>query len=79
MLHGWGEPSGQVLFDLATLTVLSGRPTSDGWPDPRIDDTGYPNLDDARLLCHRHHRVIHDPRYDTTHLPDGTVRFHRRT
>lgn len=40
---------------------------------------GHTNLDDARLLCHRHHRVIHDPRYDTTHLPDGTVRFHRRT
>jgi hypothetical protein len=40
---------------------------------------GPTNLDDARLLCHRHHRVIHDPRYDTTRLPDGTVRFHRRT
>ena len=40
---------------------------------------GHTNLDDARLLCHRHHRVIHDPRYDTTRLPDGTVRFHRRT
>ena len=40
---------------------------------------GPTNLDDARLLCHRHHRVIHDPRYDTTRLPDGSVRFHRRT
>ena len=40
---------------------------------------GPTNLDDARLLCHRHHRVIHDARYDTTRLPDGTVRFHRRT
>ena len=40
---------------------------------------GHTNLDDARLLCHRHHRVIHDPRYDTTRLPDGSVRFHRRT
>lgn len=40
---------------------------------------GPTNLDDARLLCHRHHRVIHDPRYDSTRLPDGTVRFHRRT
>lgn len=51
---------------------------------PRPHDTpwshgGHTDLDDARLLCHRHHRVIHDPRYDTTGLPDGTVRFHRRT
>lgn len=40
---------------------------------------GHTTTRDARLLCHRHHRVIHDPRYDTTRLPDGSVRFHRRT
>jgi hypothetical protein len=40
---------------------------------------GHTSTRDARLLCHRHHRVIHDPRYDTTRLPDGSVRFHRRT
>ncbi|KRF00110.1 hypothetical protein ASG88_12020 [Nocardioides sp. Soil777] len=40
---------------------------------------GHTNTRDARLLCHRHHRVIHDPHYDTTRLPDGSVRFHRRT
>lgn len=33
----------------------------------------------GRLLCHRHHRVIHDERYETTHLPNGKVSFHRRT
>ncbi len=33
----------------------------------------------GRLLCHRHHRVIHDHRYDTTRLPNGKVSFHRRT
>lgn len=33
----------------------------------------------GRLLCHRHHRVIHDDRYETTHLPTGKVSFHRRT
>lgn len=33
----------------------------------------------GRLLCHRHHRVIHDDRYQTTHLPNGKVSFHRRT
>lgn len=33
----------------------------------------------GRLLCHRHHRVIHDDRYETTRHPSGKVSFHRRT
>ncbi|WP_442939970.1 DUF222 domain-containing protein [Nocardioides sp. B-3] len=33
----------------------------------------------GRLLCHRHHRVIHDDRYETTRLSNGKVSFHRRT
>ena len=33
----------------------------------------------GRLLCHRHHRVIHDDRYETTRHPNGKVSFHRRT
>ena len=45
----------------------------------RWSDGGPTNIDDGRLLCHRHHRVIHDPRYETTHLPGGKVAFHRRT
>ncbi len=32
----------------------------------------------GRLLCPHHHRRIHDPRFMTTRLPDGKVRFHRR-
>ncbi|HXH78544.1 HNH endonuclease signature motif containing protein [Nocardioides sp.] len=47
--------------------------------DIRWSDGGLTNVDDGRLLCHRHHRVIHDPRYETTHLPGGKVAFHRRT
>ncbi len=39
---------------------------------------GPTDLDNGRLLCHRHHRLIHDDRYDTTHLRNGTVTFHRR-
>lgn len=39
---------------------------------------GSTNLEDGRLLCHRHHRLIHDTHYDTTHLPHGKVTFHRR-
>ncbi|MEO5663554.1 MAG: DUF222 domain-containing protein [Nocardioides sp.] len=40
---------------------------------------GPTDTDTGRLLCHRHHRVIHDERYETTHLPHGKVSFHRRT
>lgn len=40
---------------------------------------GHTTVKDGRLLCHRHHRVIHDPTYLTTHHHDGTVSFHRRT
>ncbi|WP_246210063.1 HNH endonuclease signature motif containing protein [Nocardioides piscis] len=40
---------------------------------------GPTNTTTGRLLCHRHHRLIHDPHYDTTHLPGGKVAFHRRT
>jgi hypothetical protein len=37
------------------------------------------NLDQARLLCARHHRMIHDTRYTHTSTPTGKVRIHLRT
>ena len=41
--------------------------------------TGGPtDLANGRLLCGHHHRRIHDPAYDVTHLPGGKVIFHRR-
>lgn len=40
---------------------------------------GRTDLADGKLLCPWHHRRAHDPGYDTRHLPDGGVRFHRRT
>jgi hypothetical protein len=39
---------------------------------------GKTNVETGRLLCPHHHRHIHDPRYQTTRLPNGKVRFHRR-
>lgn len=47
--------------------------------DLRWSDNGPTDIGTGRLLCLRHHRVIHDPRYETTHLPGGKVAFHRRT
>lgn len=40
---------------------------------------GPTDTETGRLLCHRHHQVVHDDRYDTTRHPNGKVSFHRRT
>ena len=40
---------------------------------------GPTNAQTGRLLCPHHHRRIHDPHYETRHLPTGKVSFHRRT
>jgi len=39
---------------------------------------GDTNVKHGRLVCPHHHRRIHDPRYQTKHLPNGKVSFHRR-
>jgi hypothetical protein len=39
---------------------------------------GHTNVNHGRLICPHHHRRIHDPHYQTKHLPDGKVSFHRR-
>ncbi|HET9419608.1 MAG TPA: HNH endonuclease signature motif containing protein, partial [Nocardioides sp.] len=40
---------------------------------------GATDLRNGRLLCPRHHTRAHDPTYETSKLPGGKVRFHRRT
>jgi len=39
---------------------------------------GRTDLADGRLLCSWHHHRAHDPAYETRHLGDGRIRFHRR-
>ena len=39
---------------------------------------GHTNVKHGRLVCPHHHRRIHDPRYQTKHLPGGKISFHRR-
>ena len=39
----------------------------------------HPAARNGRLLCPRHHTRAHDPTYEMAKLPDGKVRFHRRT
>ncbi|MBB3044802.1 HNH endonuclease signature motif containing protein [Nocardioides soli] len=45
----------------------------------RWTDGGHTTLTDSASLCPWHHTLIHDPTYDTTYLPTGKIRFHRRT
>jgi hypothetical protein len=40
---------------------------------------GHTNLADGILLCPYHHHRAHDPTYDQTRMPNGDIRFHRRT
>ncbi len=40
---------------------------------------GTTNLADGLLLCHWHHKRAHDTRYTTTRMPNGDIRYHRRT
>ena len=47
------------------------------WKDPWCQG-GRTDLADGKLLCNWHHNRAHDETYDTQHLPNGDVRFHRR-
>ena len=40
---------------------------------------GRTDLDNALPLCHRHHRWIHDTGYHHHQMPNGDIRFSRRT
>ena len=38
-----------------------------------------PTSNDGILLCHWHHKRAHDTRYAPTRMPNGDLRYHRRT
>ena len=40
---------------------------------------GRTDLDDGVLLCNWHHHRAHDPTFDSSRMPNGDVRFSRRT
>ncbi|WP_051551448.1 HNH endonuclease signature motif containing protein [Nocardioides sp. URHA0020] len=78
-------------FTKAQLTAISlrdGGCVAEGcdWPPwmchahhwTRWTDGGPSDLDNAGLLCPRHHARAHDPTYETTRHP-GKVSFHRRS
>jgi hypothetical protein len=53
------------------------------WCDAHHDDPwsrgGRTDLARGSLLCGHHHRLVHNPAYETSRLPNGDYRFHRRT
>jgi hypothetical protein len=72
------------------LTVRDGGCTAEGcchrppgWTESDHEvswsDAGDTSVDDGRLLCRFHHTRAHSPAYETTRLPNGKVRRHRRT
>ena len=71
------------------LTIQQGGCTAEGcdWPpgmchvhhDNLWSEGGRTDLKDLRLLCPHHHARAHDPAYTMVKLPEGKVRFHRRT
>ncbi|MDZ5621542.1 DUF222 domain-containing protein [Nocardioides sp. HM23] len=42
-------------------------------------DGGNTDLGDAVLHCNHHHHRAHDPHYTAERLPNGDIRYHRRT
>ncbi len=71
------------------IALRDGGCTAEGcdWPpgmcqvhhDTPWSEGGPTNVEDARLLCPCHHARVHDPDYEVTVLPNGKLRFHRRT
>ena len=55
-----------------------------GWTEAHHDtvswsDGGGTSVENGRLLCRFHHTRAHSAAYETTRLPTGKIRFHRRT
>jgi hypothetical protein len=73
---------------LTAMAIRDGGCVADGcdWPPwlchahhwQRWTDKGPTDLTNGGLLCPRHHTRAHDPTYELTHHPTGTVTFHRR-
>ena len=71
------------------LTIEQGGCTAEGcdWPPGMChahhhqpwSQGGDTSVKNGRLLCPRHHARAHDTVYTMTKLPEGKVRFHRRT
>jgi hypothetical protein len=71
-----------VLRDKGCRAVGCDRPPS--WTEAHHltrpwSEGGKTNLADGILLCGHHHRLAHHPDYHHERLPNGDLRYHRRT
>jgi NADP-dependent 3-hydroxy acid dehydrogenase YdfG len=66
-----GRLTVQALLDrgVAANTIIATARTPEALAD----------LADGILLCGHHHRLIHHPDYTHQRLPNGDIRYHRRT
>jgi hypothetical protein len=80
-LHTPAQRTAMAIRDHGCTAHGCDRPP--GWCQAHHDTPwshgGTTTLETGRLLCPRHHQLAHDTRYDMHHMPNGQVRFHKRT
>ena len=80
--HNEAQRIAMMIRDGGCTTEGCDRPAA--WCHAHHDEVGWAegggtSVERGRLLRPFHHGKAHDPLYDMTRLPDGKVRFHRRT
>jgi hypothetical protein len=79
--HTAGQRTAMAIRDGGCTAEGCHRPPAwcEAHHDQAWSEGGPTSLDRGRLLCPRHHHLAHHPGYDLRHLPNGRVRFTRRT
>jgi hypothetical protein len=80
-LHNEPQRIAMGIRDKGCTSVGCDRPP--GWCEAHHEvewsEGGETSVEKGRLLCPHHHHLAHDSRYDMQRLPNGKVRFNRRT
>lgn len=80
-LHNGQQRTAMGIRDGGCTAVGCDRPPA--WCEAHHEvpwlEGGGTSVEGGRLLCPHHHHLAHDSRYDMHRLPDGKVRFNRRT
>ena len=80
-LHTSGQRTAMALRDRGCTARGCDRPAA--WCEAHHEhpwsEGGGTSVREGRLLCPRHHHMAHDSAYDMRRLPDGKLRFARRT
>ena len=80
-LHSGSQRTALALRDRGCTAAGCDRPPA--WCEAHHETPwaagGGTSVRQGRLLCPHHHHLAHDDHYQMTRLPDGKVRFNRRT